>query len=272
LSEIQGQGDASDACGIVEITGDFTSYCDLVNVTILNLVPTDATTGTFVIEENTPYVCDPPEPGTGYVIQGTGTYDLTTSTINLYYTWSQAFYDTATGELVSTSENGSANLIITPGTADPNAGGGSGGGDDGDSDYEIVITDPVACAGTVDTSMWEGELNLVEDYGDGDLSDPIALVGTPGDTCSLTLVGDLVNYGCPETSYDIFFIPEGEGATTGTIVSDEQLFDCQEDGFVNSVKITGTYDLSISEIRLTYDYLEDGESVFPGNLIITLKP
>jgi len=279
IGELQGSGDSSSECGIVIVTGQILDgdFCDLEPEVTFNLVPTDATTGTFLVEEKTPFMCidfsndDPPSTNS---IQGSGTYDLTpgAETIIFDYTWFQE--DVSDIGESSSIEIYSGRTIITPGTADPDAGNGDGGdgGDGGDSDYEIVITDPVECAGMVDTSIFNGALTLVEDFGDGSVTEPIALVGTPGETCSLTLVGDLVNYGCLDESYVIFFIPDSEGATTGTIISDEQLFDCEDDEVVTSVIIGGTYDLSIPELRLTYEYLSNGNVDFLGDLIITLTP
>ncbi len=271
-SEVQGEGDVSNECGIVELTGDVIGgFCDVINVVTLNLVPTDATTGTFVIEENTPYSCFEEDGQSTNTIQGTGTYDLATSTMTIDYTWYQVFFDTETGELLydEAFEVDSGRTIITPGIADPDAGSGDGG-DGGDSDYEIVITDPAECAGTVDTSMWEGNLIFTEDY-EGDLYE-YEVTGVAGDTCTLALNGDLIGFDCI-SDYVIHFIPESEGATTGTIIADEQLYDCDdEDGVLGSLIMTGTYDLTAGELILDYQYLDNGMESFTGQLVVTLAP
>jgi len=119
-------------------------------------------------------------------------------------------------------------------------------------------TDPYAeettCDSTVDTTIWEGELTAIEDFGDG--SPIISTVQGQPSCGTLVLNGDIIDFGCPRIpAILIRFTPESEGATNGTIMVAKQEYDCDERGGID-FEATGTYNETSQTIIINYSVIE----------------
>ena len=253
--QYQGTGVYSNECAILEVTGDILGFdCDLESVVQLSFTPTDATTGTVAFEENNLFSCFDENVNR---IVGSGTYDLSTSTIVLDFEGFQVAED---GELLELG--GPQTTTIYPGIAEE-------GGDGGDGETYVIPEGTSECNGEVDVTPWVGNLTLTYEFEEGPEDDVVGtMVGSAGETCTLTLTGDYFvfgEYGCPDATYILYLIPGESGPESGTVIADEQQYGCEnyagpDSGFVSSILMTGTYDTTTGEIVMDVTELIDGST------------
>ncbi|MFS4467849.1 hypothetical protein [Maribacter sp. 2210JD10-5] len=137
---------------------------------------------------------------------------------------------------------------------------------DGTDPYVI---DGEGCTSEIDTSVWNGRLDLEEDF-EGDLilteANGVAGCGT------LTLVGDFLSFGCESSSAPsviLVLTASSEGATDGTVVAERSSYDCLTDTN-DEFEASGTYDETTATIILDYTVYSEGEESFSGTY--SVKP
>jgi hypothetical protein len=92
-----------------------------------------------------------------------------------------------------------------------------------------------------------------------------------GDCDVLVVTGDVAGGGIATGSFDFFFVPDSEGATSGTINVPSQLYctACSGGLDVNYVA-TGTYDETTNTILVNYTLVRsNGTTVYTGQLEVT---
>jgi len=140
----------------------------------------------------------------------------------------------------------------------------------GTDPYKEEVSD--TCDSTVETTIWEGNLTSTEDLGDGS---PIIIDAEGVAGCgTLILKIDILEFECPTVpELLIKFTPVSDDATNGSIVVDEQNYQCGDDGSPTTISATGTYNEITQTITLNYTAIEEAfpDEPLEGTVEITLR-
>lgn len=121
---------------------------------------------------------------------------------------------------------------------------------------------------TTEYSIWFGDINVNDG---GTIVASTGGVNASGDCNILVVTGDIFGFGAEDDKETpILLTPGSEGATSGTVTIDDQLY-CQacSEGLNINVKGTGTYNEVTRIITVDYNITRSDNATASGTIIIT---